>query len=331
MATVDRQIPSLDTFLCEPWSSFVSAAKLRLVDSKLARRRCGCFRGETAGKCVVQLSVIELREPSPPRSVCFCQSAAKVSVRNISIKFYRKWKTGGARRRPRRPTAAAPRRRWRRGTRTEPRAPPGPRNACQGGCSIPTSTAGVQDPETKRPCTRSLTCKTHSLTHRRAVPGRRKHFDRVASHETASPSKPHCPNGRLLSSLKLRLANAHIPRSDTAIHRVPGPTNSTFSSVPPAPVPGPASHPEPSAHSWTTAGGDGTGRLSSDEGDAETTEDGDRPSFHCSNHHPQPLGCCVFSSRLMGRGYYVFDRRWHRMRLALQNMVEKHLNAQMWR
>lgn len=96
----------------------------------------------------------------------------------------------------------------------------------------------------------NLSCvpQTHSLTHRRAVPGRRKHFDvllaehkgrpkegakdkekerngtgpakeggsqRVTSHETASPSKPHCPNGRLLSSLKLRLANAHIPRSDT--------------------------------------------------------------------------------------------------------------------
>uniref|UniRef100_A0A3B4XG92 Uncharacterized protein n=1 Tax=Seriola lalandi dorsalis TaxID=1841481 RepID=A0A3B4XG92_SERLL len=33
MATLDRQIPSPDTFLCEPWSSFVSAAKLRFVDS----------------------------------------------------------------------------------------------------------------------------------------------------------------------------------------------------------------------------------------------------------------------------------------------------------
>uniref|UniRef100_A0A3Q4M4P8 Ataxin 7 like 1 n=1 Tax=Neolamprologus brichardi TaxID=32507 RepID=A0A3Q4M4P8_NEOBR len=32
MATLDRQIPSPDTFLCEPWSSFVSAAKLRFVD-----------------------------------------------------------------------------------------------------------------------------------------------------------------------------------------------------------------------------------------------------------------------------------------------------------
>uniref|UniRef100_A0A671Z1I9 Uncharacterized protein n=1 Tax=Sparus aurata TaxID=8175 RepID=A0A671Z1I9_SPAAU len=33
MATLDRQTPSVDTFLCEPWSSFVSAAKLRFVDS----------------------------------------------------------------------------------------------------------------------------------------------------------------------------------------------------------------------------------------------------------------------------------------------------------
>uniref|UniRef100_A0A3Q3KWR7 Uncharacterized protein n=1 Tax=Labrus bergylta TaxID=56723 RepID=A0A3Q3KWR7_9LABR len=33
MATLDRQIPSVDTFLCEPWSSFVSATKLRFVDS----------------------------------------------------------------------------------------------------------------------------------------------------------------------------------------------------------------------------------------------------------------------------------------------------------
>ncbi|XP_040885969.1 ataxin-7-like protein 1 isoform X2 [Toxotes jaculatrix] len=221
----------------------------------------------------------------------------------------------------------------------------------------PNKHCGVQDPETKRPCTRSLTCKTHSLTHRRAVPGRRKNFDlllaehkgrakekegakekekdrdgpqggkegcsqSIASQE--SPSKPHCPNGRPLSTLKLRLANAHIPR-------VPGgSTTSTSGPLPPAPVPGMAPNPELSPHSWVTAAGDG-GQLSSDEGDAETPEDTDRPAFHYSSHHPQPLGFCVFSSRLMGRGHYVFDRRWDRMRLALQSMVEKHLNAQMWR
>lgn len=223
----------------------------------------------------------------------------------------------------------------------------------------PNKHCGVQDPETKRPCTRSLTCKTHSLTYRRAVPGRRKHFDillaehkgrakekegskekekdkdraqggkesanqSITSQETASPGKSHCPNGRPLSTLKLRLANAHIPR-------VPG-SSSTSASGPllPAAPPGLAPNPEPSPHTWVTTAGDG-GRLSSDEGDAETPEDTDRPAFHYSNHHPQPLGFCVFSSRLMGRGHYVFDRRWDRMRLALQSMVEKHLNAQMWR
>ncbi|XP_047430548.1 ataxin-7-like protein 1 isoform X2 [Mugil cephalus] len=224
----------------------------------------------------------------------------------------------------------------------------------------PNKHCGVQDPETKRPCTRSLTCKTHSLTHRRAVPGRRKHFDillaehkgrakekegstkekekekdgaqggkeghnqSVTSQEAASPSKSHCPNGRPLSTLKLRLANAHIPRvlgsSSTC-------TSSTLlQAAPPAQAPNPV----PSPHSWATAAGDSS-RLSSDEGDPETPEDTDRPALHYSSHHPQPSGFCAFNSRLMGRGHYVFDRRWDRMRLALQSMVEKHLNAQMWR
>ncbi|XP_039457035.1 ataxin-7-like protein 1 isoform X1 [Oreochromis aureus] len=222
----------------------------------------------------------------------------------------------------------------------------------------PNKHCGVQDPETKRPCTRSLTCKTHSLTHRRAVPGRRKHFDillaehkgrakekdgvkekekdkdgaqggkegssqSITSKESSSPSKSHCPNGRPLSTLKLRLANAHIPR-------VPG-GSSTSTSGPllTAASPVQAPNPEPAPHSWVTAAGESS-RLSSDEGDADP-EDADRPAIHYSSHHPQPLGFCVFSSRLMGRGHYVFDRRWDRMRLALQNMVEKHLNAQMWR
>uniref|UniRef100_A0A3Q4AFU5 Ataxin 7 like 1 n=1 Tax=Mola mola TaxID=94237 RepID=A0A3Q4AFU5_MOLML len=35
MATLDGQIPSVDTFLFKPWSSFVSAAKLRPVDDMI--------------------------------------------------------------------------------------------------------------------------------------------------------------------------------------------------------------------------------------------------------------------------------------------------------
>ncbi|XP_028306719.1 ataxin-7-like protein 1 isoform X1 [Gouania willdenowi] len=224
----------------------------------------------------------------------------------------------------------------------------------------PNKHCGVPDPETKRPCTRSLTCKTHSLTHRRAVLGRKNNFDillaehkgrakevqkekerekeaaqelkerkesssqNLISQETVAPTKPHVPNGRLLSTLKLRLANAHIPR-------VPG-GSSSAASAPSLPAAAPAlnANSEPSPHSSVSTAGEGA-RLSSDEGDAESPDDTDKPTFHYSCRHPQPLGVCIFRSRLMGRGHYVFDRRWDRMRLAVQSMVEKHLNAQMWK
>ncbi|XP_023206137.1 ataxin-7-like protein 1 isoform X1 [Xiphophorus maculatus] len=244
------------------------------------------------------------------------------------------------------------------GTKTPAR----PHKRASGRVFDPDKHCGVPDPETKRSCTRSLTCKTHSLTQRRAVPGRSRLFDvllaehkglakerealkekekeaaqrgkeacgqSVAPQDTASPSKPHCPGERPLSSLKLRLANAHIPR-------VPGGSSSSSSSfsasspLPPAAPPAVAPVPEPSPSGWANAAGD-SGRLSSDEGDAETPDDADRPPLLYSSHHPRPSGFCVFSSRLVGPGYYVFDRRWDRMRLALQSMVEKHLNAQMWR
>ncbi|XP_007579283.1 ataxin-7-like protein 1 isoform X1 [Poecilia formosa] len=247
------------------------------------------------------------------------------------------------------------------GTKTPAR----PHKRASGRVFDPDKHCGVPDPETKRSCTRSLTCKTHSLTQRRAVPGRSRLFDvllaehkglakerealkekekekeaaqrgkeacgqSVAPQDSASPSKPHCPGERPLSSLKLRLANAHIPRVPGGSSASSSSSLSASSPLPPAAPPAATPVPEPSPSSWTNAAGDG-GRLSSDEGDADTPDDADRPSLHYSSHHPRPSGFCVFSSRLVGPGCYVFDRRWDRMRLALQSMVEKHLNAQMWR
>lgn len=45
---------------------------------------------------------------------------------------------------------------------------------------------GVCLPEMEKPCTRSLTCKTHSLTLRRAVPGRTKIFDELLAEHRAA-------------------------------------------------------------------------------------------------------------------------------------------------
>ncbi|NXR21243.1 ATX7 protein, partial [Cinclus mexicanus] len=40
---------------------------------------------------------------------------------------------------------------------------------------------------------------------------------------------------------------------------------------------------------------------------------------------------CTFGSQQIGRGYYVFDKRWNHIRCALDYMLEKHLNSQMWK
>ncbi|OBS66310.1 hypothetical protein A6R68_05150, partial [Neotoma lepida] len=79
------------------------------------------------------------------------------------------------------------------------------------------------------------------------------------------------------------------------------------------------------------AGGDLASRLSSDEGEMDGADEAEKLDCQFSTHHPRPLAFCSFGSRLMGRGYYVFDRRWDRFRFALNSMVEKHLNSQLWK
>lgn len=74
---------------------------------------------------------------------------------------------------------------------------------------------------------------------------------------------------------------------------VPGLSSAGSSTAPPAAA---ATNPEPSSLNWTTAAGDGGGRLSSDgggrlssdDGDGEPTEDNDAPACHYSDRHPQP-------------------------------------------
>ncbi|XP_017349894.1 ataxin-7-like protein 1 isoform X1 [Ictalurus punctatus] len=207
----------------------------------------------------------------------------------------------------------------------------------------PNKHCGVMDPESKRPCTRSLTCKTHSLTHRRTVPGRKKGFDILlaehkgrakekdagpkrdaASSQSAHPTQPlgapsstpsGCHNGKTTPTLKLRLASTHLQRGSGGGGAVVLCSTSL-----------PAIDQIPSCQRY---GGDV--HESSDEAEAEVAEELEKTSCHYSSYHPQPISWCAFSSRLMGQGHYVFDRHWDRMRLALHCMVEKHVTAQMWR
>ncbi|XP_051062718.1 ataxin-7 isoform X2 [Phodopus roborovskii] len=209
---------------------------------------------------------------------------------------------------------------------------------------------GVIDLETKKPCTRSLTCKTHSLTQRRAVQGRRKRFDvLLAEHKNKAREKelirhpdsqqpphplrdPHPTPPRMLpqephlsSESKPFVASKPKPHTPS-LPRPPGCPAQQGGSTPIDPPPG---HESPHPPLPAT---EPVSRLSSEEGEGDDKEESvEKLDCHYSGHHPQPASFCTFGSRQIGRGYYVFDSRWNRLRCALNLMVEKHLNAQLWK
>ncbi|CAB1314836.1 unnamed protein product [Coregonus sp. 'balchen'] len=212
---------------------------------------------------------------------------------------------------------------------------------------------GVLDMTARKPCTRSLTCKTHSLSQRRAVLGRRKRFDTLlAEHKSKarerelqhphpqqttplrephpSPSRlaPHhdahqVPHGNGATDVTKPLAfgkprphNLGLPRLNSIISHGGGGTPGDPLSVHESPHP-------------STSAPDGVSRLSSDEGERE--ESTDKLDCHYSGYHPRPAAFCTFGSQLFGRSCYSFDRRWDRMRCALTAMMDKHVNTQMWK
>ncbi|XP_053111968.1 ataxin-7-like protein 1 isoform X3 [Hemicordylus capensis] len=214
----------------------------------------------------------------------------------------------------------------------------------------PNKHCGVLDPETKKPCTRSLTCKTHSLNHRRAVPGRKKQFDiLLAEHKARSREKEVSKDKEHPQSIRETHQSHPVPAQDTLSGASvncgqepkgmsPGksrPPNSVFPRPSSANSINSTSSSNHSGYAQElplpSMGGDLPSRLSSDEGEVDGSEESEKLDCHYSGHHPRPLGFCSFGSHLMGRGYYVFDRRWDRFRLALNSMVEKHLNSQMWK
>ncbi|XP_043375511.1 ataxin-7 isoform X2 [Dermochelys coriacea] len=214
---------------------------------------------------------------------------------------------------------------------------------------------GVIDVETKKPCTRSLTCKTHSLTQRRAVQGRRKRFDLLlAEHKSKTREKEllrHSDHHQQMPPLR----EPHPSPSKTSqeLHQNSHGLIPTESKplAPNKPKPHPPSLPRPPGCPTQYSGNgpsdslsvhesphpplpaaEPASRLSSDEGECDEKEEHvEKLDCRYSGHHPQPAAFCTFGSRQIGRGYYVFDKRWNHIRCALNFMVDKHLNSQMWK
>ncbi|XP_017285465.1 ataxin-7 [Kryptolebias marmoratus] len=214
---------------------------------------------------------------------------------------------------------------------------------------------GVMDAAARKPCTRSLTCKTHSLSHRRAVPGRRKRFDiLLAEHKNRARDRDRDLN-QSHSQQNAPLRDPHpspqlAPGHDA--HQVAHGNGPAPDTTKPLPLGKPKFHSPGlprvnSSHAGGSSGDpavvheslhhaqathDGFSRPSSDEGENEERED-NAEKLDClySGYHPRPAAYCTFGSRLFGRGFYSFDRRWDRVRCALTTMMEKHVNSQMWK
>ncbi|XP_016299170.1 ataxin-7-like isoform X2 [Sinocyclocheilus anshuiensis] len=159
---------------------------------------------------------------------------------------------------------------------------------------------GVMDMTARKPCTRSLTCKTHSISQRRAVLGRRQRFDTLlAEHKSKARDKE--------LQFRLNSSNSHSGGDPAMAH-------------------------DQAHHSHPAPVGTETSRLSSDEGENEEREEGtEKLDCHYSGYHPRPAAFCTFGSRLYGRGCYAFDRRWDQVRCALTTMLDKHVNSQLWK
>nr|XP_015202719.1 PREDICTED: ataxin-7 isoform X2 [Lepisosteus oculatus]XP_015202720.1 PREDICTED: ataxin-7 isoform X2 [Lepisosteus oculatus]XP_015202721.1 PREDICTED: ataxin-7 isoform X2 [Lepisosteus oculatus]XP_015202722.1 PREDICTED: ataxin-7 isoform X2 [Lepisosteus oculatus] len=209
---------------------------------------------------------------------------------------------------------------------------------------------GVLDLTTRKPCTRSLTCKTHSLSQRRAVLGRRKRFDALLAEHKSKTREKELHRNSECSQQTTPLREPHPPQETHQISHGNNPAESK-PSAPSKAKPHNPSLPRPNIYSThpvgnvssdpasvhesphhSTPAAETASRLSSDEGENEEKEDTvDKLDCHYSCYHPRPAAFCSFGSRQFGRSCYAFDRRWDRVRYALSAMVDKHVNSQMWK
>ncbi|XP_048682590.1 ataxin-7-like protein 2 isoform X3 [Caretta caretta] len=205
---------------------------------------------------------------------------------------------------------------------------------------------GVVNPDTKKICTRLLTCKIHSVHQRREVQGRAKDFDVLVAELKASSRKGESPKEKspvrkevlpdrlsqeassgaqtslvLPSTSPCRAKQPHslcaLPRSRVSSESDPEEPSTTCGDREPGLYPFPMPK--------------GSSRGSSEESEEDVAEESHRLDCHYATRPPRPQAFCTFGSRLVSPGCYVFNRRLDRFCSALSSMLERHLSSHMWK
>ncbi|KAM6232891.1 LOW QUALITY PROTEIN: ataxin-7-like protein 2 [Spheniscus humboldti] len=197
---------------------------------------------------------------------------------------------------------------------------------------------GVLNPDTKKICTRLLTCKIHSVHQRREVRGRAKDFDVLVAELKASSRKGESPKERsppwegtaagpppartpplpqpLAGPPSTSPCRAKLPHS-----HCPLPRARLSSDSDPEDVPAASGEGGTGVFPFLPKGGS---RVSSEESEEEGGEEPRPPT------RPPRQAFCTFGSRLVSPGCYVFNRRLDRFCSALGSMLERH-HSHMWR
>ncbi|XP_044937879.1 ataxin-7-like protein 2 isoform X4 [Mustela putorius furo] len=209
---------------------------------------------------------------------------------------------------------------------------------------------GVINPETKKICTRLLTCKIHSVHQRREVQGRAKDFDVLVAELKANSRKGESPKEKSPGRKEPTLERpSQEPPSSVQVVAAAAPS-STFSArakqtYPFCALPRSRASSESELDDEGPCGGDGDPGLfpfplprggaqaSSEESEEEGTSDDLHlsPDCHYATRPPRPQAFCTFGSRLVSPGCYVFSRRLDRFCSALSSMLERHLSSHMWK
>ncbi|XP_047581394.1 ataxin-7-like protein 2 isoform X4 [Lutra lutra] len=209
---------------------------------------------------------------------------------------------------------------------------------------------GVINPETKKICTRLLTCKIHSVHQRREVQGRAKDFDVLVAELKANSRKGESPKEKSPGRKEPTLERpSQEPPSSVQVVAAAA-SSSTFSArakqtYPFCALPRSRASSESELDDEGPCGGDGDPGLfpfplprggaqaSSEESEEEGTSDDLHlpPDCHYATRPPRPQAFCTFGSRLVSPGCYVFSRRLDRFCSALSSMLERHLSSHMWK
>nr|XP_023497241.1 ataxin-7-like protein 2 isoform X8 [Equus caballus] len=210
---------------------------------------------------------------------------------------------------------------------------------------------GVINPETKKICTRLLTCKIHSVHQRREVQGRAKDFDVLVAELKANSRKGESPKEKSPGRKEPALERpSQEPPSSVPVVAAAAVPSSTFSArakqtYPYCALPRSRASSESELDDDGPCGGDGDPGLfpfplprggaqaSSEESEEEGTSDDLHlpPDCHYATRPPRPQAFCTFGSRLVSPGCYVFSRRLDRFCSALSSMLERHLSSHMWK